>query len=634
MAIAVLNELQQRLHAAAIAGVNLVGEDFRLKKAVEQFEPLAAKAPVFQKIYQKTSELIQTDCPDPAQALMDAVTLVDAVVCTQADTALKGELQPIELIAKDSTSTSNLAQSRYSSLEPLHNVLRRSGFGRYEVLRSAWDNNDPALTDYRLQRDLIKALGDSYSDLADLVVYILSDRDASILPYLLEGFDPKGNKEMVRRLKVMRKLATADLAGFFQGLLEGTSTEVRQEAIRCLGNEASNVPKLIELTKTQRGNTLKVVLYTLGKQSSPDAIAYWQEHFEPEYLTFQSSDAIADLLADRIDEALAKGFITEKGKEDSEAIDHFSKLLSAISNKSSEKLYQVLKKLADPKNIPPTYNKKMLQLNYERYDTSRKKWDIISLLNYFLMCGMIYQDRPEVSEMVKRLYQECGDVYLQAAFLESLIHDAKATYDRFYDSLSNTECVRFISQVFADTFYDEAKKQYFIRAMTLETEEDYWVGYLKPIGEKLDIRWFQFFFSNKAFQLGVRRREDFPEYIIRLVNPDDKDSLKLIQDYLLKRLKAGADNSLYLLRRSGWTDFTGLILPYIMGRQLQYREIVYFYQTFTVPEDVLPKELREIQELVKDGKIKSGRPKQLVEKIDELLKQLSEGKRIEDMRSY
>ena len=33
MALPLLNELQERLHACAIAGLNVIGEDFRLARA-------------------------------------------------------------------------------------------------------------------------------------------------------------------------------------------------------------------------------------------------------------------------------------------------------------------------------------------------------------------------------------------------------------------------------------------------------------------------------------------------------------------------------------------------------------------------------------------------------------------------
>ena len=41
MALPLLNELQERLHACAIAGLNVIGEDFRLARALEQLAQLS-----------------------------------------------------------------------------------------------------------------------------------------------------------------------------------------------------------------------------------------------------------------------------------------------------------------------------------------------------------------------------------------------------------------------------------------------------------------------------------------------------------------------------------------------------------------------------------------------------------------
>ena len=43
-------ELRTRMRAAAIAGTNLLAEDFRFKKAAEAIKPLETASPVFAKI--------------------------------------------------------------------------------------------------------------------------------------------------------------------------------------------------------------------------------------------------------------------------------------------------------------------------------------------------------------------------------------------------------------------------------------------------------------------------------------------------------------------------------------------------------------------------------------------------------
>ena len=78
-----LLELQERLENCAIAGSRLLTEDFRLKRAVEAFAPLAAASPVFQKIQAQLNRLLDPATQDIPAVLMDTLALVDAVVYTQ-----------------------------------------------------------------------------------------------------------------------------------------------------------------------------------------------------------------------------------------------------------------------------------------------------------------------------------------------------------------------------------------------------------------------------------------------------------------------------------------------------------------------------------------------------------------------
>ena len=76
-------DLRERLHVVANAGVNLITEDFRLKRAVEAIAPFAKVSPVFQKIEQMVKKLISPACPDRSMVLLDTLALLDAVLTTQ-----------------------------------------------------------------------------------------------------------------------------------------------------------------------------------------------------------------------------------------------------------------------------------------------------------------------------------------------------------------------------------------------------------------------------------------------------------------------------------------------------------------------------------------------------------------------
>ena len=60
MELQALYDLQERLEAAAAAGVRLAGEDFRLKRAVDSIAPLADASPVIKKLYLMAAQTAKT----------------------------------------------------------------------------------------------------------------------------------------------------------------------------------------------------------------------------------------------------------------------------------------------------------------------------------------------------------------------------------------------------------------------------------------------------------------------------------------------------------------------------------------------------------------------------------------------
>ena len=90
-------ELRTRMRAAAIAGTNLLAEDFRFKKAAEAIKPLETASPVFAKIGEYVHTLLTQECPTPAQTLLEALTLVDSVLCTLGMVEVDGSAMPLSI---------------------------------------------------------------------------------------------------------------------------------------------------------------------------------------------------------------------------------------------------------------------------------------------------------------------------------------------------------------------------------------------------------------------------------------------------------------------------------------------------------------------------------------------------------
>ena len=124
-------ELRERLRAAAMAGTSLLSEDFRLKRAYEAFKPLESASPVFAKAGQLTAKLTEPDCQDPQGALLDAITLVDAVICTLGAVDVAGEIENAGEIDAEENAGSLIVNAPYSTLKTLLEALTTSGNGHY-----------------------------------------------------------------------------------------------------------------------------------------------------------------------------------------------------------------------------------------------------------------------------------------------------------------------------------------------------------------------------------------------------------------------------------------------------------------------------------------------------------------------
>ena len=71
-----LYDVKERLEQAAIAGVGLLAEDFRLSRAAEQLKPLAGASPVFGKIDAGLTQLLSAPAGERSGLLLDVLALV------------------------------------------------------------------------------------------------------------------------------------------------------------------------------------------------------------------------------------------------------------------------------------------------------------------------------------------------------------------------------------------------------------------------------------------------------------------------------------------------------------------------------------------------------------------------------
>lgn len=615
MGIALLNELQDRLHTAAIAGVGVMGEDFRLRRAVEQLEALASSAPVLGKVCQQVKPLLDPGCPSRETALMDAVSLVDAVVCTQADFQIKEEMTPLVLAAEGG----ELSLCRYSTLEPLIHALTTKGSGRYEVVSQAWEDKSPALQDFRLKSVLVQALGDSYSEMAELVQKILENgEDEQIIPLLKYKFNPQGGRDMVRRLAVMEKTAGAKENAFYLELAgrEDASQPVRDEAIWALRLDQDNAARLAELAVTEKGNLKKTAHYALGTLAAPEADAYWQKELKKKsgncllYLTMNPSDVVSDALAQRLDSLLDEALaLPEKEAAPSELMERLNEAFRAAPNKSTAALFAVLERTAKHQDRLEALRDKegkgrISPSLYRREDTG-----LILSINSLLINGMVAHRRPEVLEAVKGLSQRTGTAFLPAGLTAWFLTQPDRAYDEFGRWLDNEKTAPLVLYCLNQLKFVEGQYQFSVYLQTAAERGEY---YSSSIGSRLDIRWIQSLakgskgFLRQLFQ-GSHDNSERGGLLAQWINPDDPQSLEILREYFYSRAKNGQGTGiLYALKKCGWTDFRGLVPKYLEKQsRFLYYEMYSLYRNLEIPEPLVEEELMGIASKLQKGTLKS-----------------------------
>ena len=261
MDISPIYELRNRLRAAMIAGTNLISEDFRLKKAIEGFKPLASASPVFGKINELAEKLSENNSSAETvpETLVDTITLVDAVITTLGTTEVSGELEDIPIAGSGAVTVN----APYSQLSAVINALTTSGSGNFNTVQNARNETPELFKDYRVKNALVQGLGASYSELADMAEEILTGMGKEIIPLLKRNFDPKGKKETVRRVYIIENLCGADENDFYLEQLENAEKDVRKVLIYALRHDERNIGKLIELAKTEKSKAKTAALAAL-----------------------------------------------------------------------------------------------------------------------------------------------------------------------------------------------------------------------------------------------------------------------------------------------------------------------------------------------------------------------------------
>jgi hypothetical protein len=269
MSIPVLTQVYDEVRRLAIAGSVVAGGDFRLKKLVLPLEQAGQKAPVFAKVAQTVTKLVESNEKTSAEALLDLSTLINAILYTQGETGIGGDVKPIETTDLGPQQT----QASARVLKPLLTALASTGSGRLEIIQDSFERG--AFRDLRLVKPALAALDDPYPDIAELVAdKVLPLYGTAILPELRAKFDLKGKAGHLRRLALMHRLDPEGTRATVKEALDGGSKEMKVVAIECLGSSPEDLSYLLEQTKSRRRTCAR-------RHSRPSAASTREKRLEP-----------------------------------------------------------------------------------------------------------------------------------------------------------------------------------------------------------------------------------------------------------------------------------------------------------------------------------------------------------------
>lgn len=638
MDITPLYELRARLRAAMLAGTNLLSEDFRLKRAAEAFAPLEPVSPVFSKIGQLVRELLALEQADKEGALLDAITLVDAVLCTQGAVAVEGDVEPI--LEKGSGSV--VINAPYSALKTLLDALSSSGSGHYSYVLDAHDEHPELFSDYRIKAAMVQALGASYAELADTVAKWLKEEGTEILPLLQKGFNPKGKKEMVRRIQVMEAVDVNVVNGetqaneFYVRMLPEAEKEVRQTLIYALRHSPKNVELLLDLTKTEKGNARKMAYYALAYIEDEKAETTFREYYRKNpvdammYLVYVKTAWASEFVAESLKEQLnhwsavaGQSADSAEGWMSDEQAELLKATLQALPGKSGSGICEVfsmaanledrLKYLFEDKKrvwigtlpaLEPNMKLKEHHLTFEK---------IIPIL---LHQALYIHPEKDLCELAIKLYEAEGRKegkrrdYFPAAVLAMLLTnndccdwlEQQLGKKKFLKTVLDEGMYPLLERGLFGLKFDDGRREYVFcisNGYHRHPSGEPLPQYIHPVKQEIKGRFMDILMGCKDKAIDM--------LLNWCVDPEDEACCQKLGDYFYKRALETDDNRIYLgsLCHCNYPKCEGLAVFYYKKRSLFYlSEIPGYFKN--LPGDAAARyaEAQRVYEMYKAGQLK------------------------------
>lgn len=347
MAIPILFELNQELTRLFAAGSRLSSGDPRIKKFITPLNKYGEKSPIFLKLAQLVTELLEVDTNQSAQKLIESKTFLLSVLSTQGDASPAQDNIITDI--NDSQNNIKLAETNRScrTIMPVIEALTTTGSGRMEIVQQAFEKglfNDP-----RLYKTAVSALEDKYAEIADYIAnQVLPSMDKTVYPLLLNSYNMKGGAADGRRLSAMHKIIGENMLYLVDETAEKGNAALKAEAVKIMAyypRYEEILLSMLDESKSVREEVMKALVKINSKRGIDKLIAAYKSNKADTVLdaiSYGESDYLAGELLEitRGDyEAIKKSDITVK------EIERLKNDINALKNKCTDDTVGFLKKM-------------------------------------------------------------------------------------------------------------------------------------------------------------------------------------------------------------------------------------------------------------------------------------------------
>lgn len=421
MSIAVLIQVHEEVRRLAIAGGAVASGDFRLKKLVPVLEQAGTKVPVFARVAHAAQAVVDSTEKTASASLLELATLVHAILYTQGETGLAGDLKPIETTAMNVRFTQVSARV----LKPLLEALSSTGSGRFEVVSGAVERG--AFKDLRLVLPALNALDDPYPEIAQLIAQkVIPLYGKAVVPELKAKLDLKGRGGHLHRLRLLHALDPEGTRETIKQALDDGSKEIRVVAIECLGTDGDDLGYLLEHARSKARDVRAAALGALARAGTvaKDAVTALKKALEGDDLGLIVDKLAAsknpELLREvnaRAEQQLEATLIEKDTKKQGPAItrlQHFARCLIGRSDAEAEafllRCFDLAPALTKIKSTPSgmDFNELLVRVLASGTQTMRQR--------------LVAAHKTLTGEMLPPAYFAAREIMSPAAFYDEFVH--------------------------------------------------------------------------------------------------------------------------------------------------------------------------------------------------------------------